>query len=300
LTRWGTTDGFPTATAPGPAIREDFPVKTENGEPLASVVVRARDEVRSLGRLLDILDAQTIAARLELIVVDSGSTDGTPDVVRGREGVRLIEIPARDFTFGGALNTGCAAASAPVGIALSAHAFPLDPGWAERVVRAFDDERVACVCGEDQAPDGSPLSRPVLQDLELGTRHPQWGYSNACGGFRMELWRRRPWRADMPGTEDREWARHWLERGMLVRVDPGLMVDHDHSHDGLRSVYERSRREWVGYGMYLELEPLSAPGLARRWWADRDGHASPARARLSPWRAAKLLGEWSGRRPHRP
>jgi rhamnosyltransferase len=264
-------------------------------EPLASVVIRTKDEGESIGRLLDILRGQTIAERLELIVVDSGSTDGTVAIARDR-GVEPIEIPASGFTFGGALNTGCEAAGAPVLIALSAHAFPRDERWAEHMVAAFDDERVACACGDDRAPDGSALREAVLQDAEHARSHAFWGYSNAAGGFRASLWRERPWRTDMPGTEDKEWAWHWLERGWLVRVDPALDVDHDHSHDPIRDTFVRSRREWVGYAMYLDLPPLPAGAALRRWWSDRDGHASAARARLSPWRAARLAGEWAGRR----
>jgi rhamnosyltransferase len=217
-------------------------------------------------------------------------------VIARERGVDPIEIPAASFTFGGSLNTGCEAATAPLILALSAHAFPTDERWAERMVAAFDDERVACACGDPFTPEGAPLSEPVLQDAELVRRHPFWGYSNAAGGFRNELWRRRPWRADMPGTEDKEWAWAWLQEGWLVRIDPELNVDHDHSHDPWRDVYVRSRREWIGYSMYLDLPPFPLRAAVRRWWSDRDGHASAARARLSPWRASKLAGEWAGRR----
>jgi rhamnosyltransferase len=264
-------------------------------EPLASVVIRTKDEALSIGRLLEILGRQTIGDRLETIVVDSGSTDSTVSIVR-EHGIAPIEIPAERFSFGRALNMGCDAATAPVIVALSAHAFPLDDGWAARMVAAFDDDRVACACGEKRGPDGTPLTDVVLLDFAAARRTPFWGYSNAAGGFRAELWRERPFREDMPGTEDGEWAWEWMKRGRLARIDPALGVDHDHSHDGLRSVFIRSRREWVGYTMYLDLERRSALEMARRWWGDRDGHDSRARARLSPWRAARLAGEWAGRR----
>jgi rhamnosyltransferase len=264
-------------------------------DPVATVLIRTKDEAQSIGRLLELLAGQTVADRLETIVVDSGSSDGTVAIVR-RAGVELIEMPAHEFTFGRSLNIGSAAASAPIVIALSAHAFPQDERWAERMVAAFDDERVACACGALGDPFGAPLVGPLKQDRQLAARAPFYGYSNAAGGYRTELWRRRAFREDMPGTEDKEWGWHWLNEGWLVVFDPALEVDHDHSHDPLPSVYERARREWVGFGMYLELPPYTLGALAREWWSELGGHATHRRARLSPWRCARLLGQYKGRR----
>lgn len=263
--------------------------------PLASVVVRTRDEARSIGRLIELLKGQTIADRLELLVVDSGSRDGTVAIARS-SGAEIIEVPASEFTFGRALNIGCARASAPLIIALSAHAFPRSERWAERMVSSFDDERVACASGAQCHPSGSPLSKPLLLDLELARRYPFFGYSNSSGGFRAELWRERPFREDMPGTEDKEWGWHWLHEGWRSLFDPALLVEHDHSHDALPLVFERARREWVGFGMYLELPPYGLRELAHEWWRELDGHRTSATARLSPWRLARLAGKYAGLR----
>jgi rhamnosyltransferase len=264
-------------------------------DPLATVVVRTKDEGASIGRLIDLLARQTIAARLETVVVDSGSSDDTVSIARAA-GVHVIEMPASEFTFGHSLNIGTAAASAPLAIALSAHAFPRDEGWAERMVATFDDPKVACACGAETGPAGEVLVGAFDQDLAAARSDPYVGYSNAAGGYRTELWRRRPFREDMPGTEDKEWAWHWLGEGWHVVLDPDLMVDHDHSHDPLPSVYERARREWVGYAMYLDLPPFPLRALAREWWTSLDGHRSHAHARLSPWRCARLAGKYAGLR----
>src|SRR5207249_4092205 len=88
-----------------PAVPERGGAAMSREPPLASVVIRTKDEAASIGRLLEILRSQTIADRLELIVVDSGSTDGTVDIAR-EHGVQPIEIPAESFTFGGSLNAG--------------------------------------------------------------------------------------------------------------------------------------------------------------------------------------------------
>ena len=145
-------------------------------------------------------------------MVDSGSRDGTVEIARAA-GAAVIEIPAESFTYGGSLNTGSAQARAPLIVALSAHAFPPDEHWLERLRRPFSDERVACACGYPKGPDGDPLTGRVVQDLDMARANPFWGYSNSSGAFRAELWRERPFREDMPGTEDKEWAWHWLQQG---------------------------------------------------------------------------------------
>lgn len=264
------------------------------GRPPVSVVVRARDEASAIGRTLDALAGQDVAS--EVIVVDSGSRDHTVEVAAERGAGVLHCEPAR-FSFGRALNQGAAAARAPVVVALSAHAVPPDPGWLGRVLAVMADPGVACCCGERRGPDGRPLAAALRQDAALLEAQPYWGYSNGAGAFRSELWRRRQFREDLPGSEDREWSRWALAGGMLCVVDPGLVVDHDHSRDPLPACFARYAREHRGFAMYLGgLEPYPARAAVTEWWRDSGHHRSRARARLDPRRMARLAGKWWGRR----
>jgi rhamnosyltransferase len=263
-----------------------------------SVVIRARDEAANLARCLDILAAQRGVGELQVILVDGGSRDRTP-MLAAEYGATVISISPQRFSFGGALNTGADAARHPVIVALSAHAFAPDDGWLARlVVWCADDETVACACGDRYGPNGSTLNQPVRQNAELARRKPDWGYGNAAGAFRADLWRRRPFRADLPGCEDKEWARHWLQQGYSCVVDPAVAVEHDHTHDSLRSIYRRARREAEGYAGFLDDPPGPATraALAQAWWGDTRWYRSRARARLSHRRAARLLGAYAGRR----
>lgn len=263
----------------------------------ASVIVRARDEAASIGRCLELLRGQRLdRPALELIVVDSGSRDATAEIAR-RHGAKVIALPASAFTFGGALNLGCANARGELLVAISAHAFAPDEGWLGRLVAAFDDGLVACASGDAYDPDGAPLSAPLHQDLALAARRPEWGYSNAAGAIRADLWRRRPFRADLPGGEDKEWAWHWLAQGFVCVVDPALTVEHDHTHDPIGAIYARARREWEGFASFLvDEQDYRLPDLAGEWWTDGRFYSSLARARLSHRRAARLLGAYAGRR----
>lgn len=257
-----------------------------------AVVIRARDEAAGIGRTLDLLAAQTLPH--DVVVVDSGSRDATVAIARAR-GARVLEISR--FTFGGALNTGTRATSAPIVVSLSAHAFPPDAEWLARVAAWFSDPSVACVFGDTRGPAGDPLGEPVRQDAAMLRAAPHWGYSNGAGAFRRSLWAQRPFREDMPGTEDREWSLWTMEAHASVCVlDPALAVEHDHTRDSLTQCFRRWHREAQGYAMFLELPPYGARDVAREWWSDQGWHRSRARARSDPRRMARLLGKYAGRR----
>ncbi len=265
---------------------------------LVSVIVRAKNEEDGIGRVLELLAAQRLdpGQELELIVVDSGSTDGTVEIAR-RHGARVVEIAPERFTFGNALNIGAAAARGELHIALSAHAFPRHDRFVADMVAHLRDPRVSCVSTGLRAPDGRLLDGPVRGDRETLERTPRWGYSNGEGAYRAELWRAYPWRWDMPGTEDKEWAHYWARRaGYEVVVDPSLHTDHSHPEEVVRGSYERFRREWVGLAMYLPVERMTVGELARRLWSEQGTWPSLWRARRSPKRAARLVGEFVGRR----
>ena len=164
------------------------------------------------------------------------------------------------------------------------------------MVHRVADEGVACAYGEVRGEDGTPLRAPVRQDAAMLERNPYWGYSNAAGGFRAGLWRERPFREDMPGTEDREWSRWALSRGMVCVLDPALAVEHDHSREPLRACFRALRARASRVRHVPRAPPYRARDALAEWWGDQGWHRSRARARLDPRRMARLAGKWWGRR----
>jgi rhamnosyltransferase len=264
--------------------------------PDISVIVRARDEERSIGRCLELVGRQrTDGLGVETIVVDTGSTDRTVAIATA-SGARIVRTDPARFSFGGALNLGAANARAPVLVALSADAFATDPDWLARLAGHLGDSQVACASGEWWSPQGRRLHALIRQDLSLAERYPRWGYSNGAGGFRADLWRRRPFREDLPGCEDQDWALHWLRAGYVCVIDPDLAVEHDHSHDRLADIYRRARREAHGFAMFLGADAYGPHELAHDWWSDRRFYDSRLRALFSHRRAVRLLGAYAGSR----
>ncbi|MCW2990036.1 MAG: glycosyl transferase family 2 [Solirubrobacterales bacterium] len=258
-----------------------------------SVVIRCKDEAASIGSVLELLAAQTVAA--QVIVVDSGSTDGTVEIVGGHA-AELIEIPAASFTYGGALNTGTERATEEVVVALSAHSFPPDDRWLERMLDAMAGTGVACASGHTHDAGGRALTVRFAQDAAHAAAHPRWGYSSHAGAFRRSLWRTYGFRPDMPASEDKEWAWHFQQQGHVAVFGPDLMVAHSHGSDPLGEQFRRARNDWVGLGMFRAVEPPRLRELATDWWAPGASYDSALRARLSHKRLARLLGGYAGRR----
>jgi GT2 family glycosyltransferase len=98
-----------------------------------AVVIPSWNSVGLLPRCLDSLAAQGVA--LELLVVDNGSSDGSPAYLEER-GVRHLRLP-RNVGFAPAVNLGVAEVSAPAVLVLNADTV-LEPGSLAVLVEALD------------------------------------------------------------------------------------------------------------------------------------------------------------------
>jgi glycosyltransferase involved in cell wall biosynthesis len=80
-------------------------------DPVVSIVVPAYNEAATIEEVLRRL--RSVPFRREVIVVDDGSTDGTPELAAAAEGVRLIRRP-RNAGKGAAVREGIAATSGEI------------------------------------------------------------------------------------------------------------------------------------------------------------------------------------------
>jgi rhamnosyltransferase len=213
---------------------------------LASVVIRAKNEARFIGEVLEAISRQQGADPFEVIVVDSGSADGTVDIVR-RYDVRLLEIPPESFTYGRALNIGIEAASGEFIASLSAHSTPANDGWLAGLIEPFKNSRVAGVVGR-QIPRsnatwlellGMRMSGVMSERREL--RHQSPRFSNANSGLRRSLWQRVRFDEDVAGAEDFAWARTMLALGHLIAYEPKAAVYHSHGEPPLKQLRRAMR-----------------------------------------------------------
>ncbi len=91
---------------------------------LASLVIRTYNEEKHLDELLTQVHRQKCTlVDLEVVIVDSGSTDKTLEIAN-RHGCRVTHIKKSDFTFGRSLNIGCEFAKGELLVFVSGHCIP--------------------------------------------------------------------------------------------------------------------------------------------------------------------------------
>ena len=156
--------------------------------PEVSAIVPARDAAATIGRTLAALQAQTLGAgRNEVIVVDDASGDDTAAIAE-RAGVRVVRLAAQRGP-AAARNAGVAAARAPVLAFTDADGEPA-PGWLEAGLDALRGADL--VTGRIAAPPGVPV-RAFDRTLRIDGPSPRFESANvfarrsvfdAVGGFR--------------------------------------------------------------------------------------------------------------------
>ncbi|HSB70229.1 MAG TPA: glycosyltransferase [Candidatus Methylomirabilis sp.] len=231
-----------------------------------SILIRTKNEARWLPVTVRAIHRQRVQPR-EIVVVDSGSTDGTLDTVTGLPGVRIHPIPPEAFTYGRALNLGFREAAGRYVACLSAHAVPASPDWLRFLLEPFKDAHVAGAYGRQLSHrDAYPaVAREYLEyygcESRLQTSPSDHCFSNANSAIRKEAWVEVPFDETVPYCEDQLWARTVLGAGHRVAYVPEAAVYHSHN-EPLAGVYRRARQEEMGW---RRLYPDRVVGFRFSW-----------------------------------
>jgi rhamnosyltransferase len=197
------------------------------------IVIRTLDEGAWIARCLDTLRAQRGGFELDILVVDSGSSDATVELARAH-GAEVFELPPSEFDYSRSLNVGVERVRGDVIVSLSAHAIPVGDEWLERLLAPFADPVVAGVWGRQIPWEKAPWKEVERLQLRFGTEsrvHPpapveELAFSNAASAFRRSVWSELPFVP--PAVEDLDWARRAVGAGWKVAYASDAVVHHSH------------------------------------------------------------------------
>ena len=243
-------------------MQNDGGVEALPGQPVVSVVIPTLDAGQGLAGLLEAVHAQQVPGGVELVVIDSGSRDGTPERARGA-GARVLSIPRRHFDHGRARNQAIAASSGEFVALTVQDAMPADVGWLGRLLAPLlgptevagsyglqvappsagllERTRSSLWCEAHGEPRLQSLSDPeALAALEPEERLEQIRFDNVTSCIRRKVWEAIPFPEGNFG-EDMGWARAVLLAGHKLACVPSARVWHSHE----RGWFYELRRSYV-------------------------------------------------------
>jgi len=243
--------------------------------PKCSIVIRAHNEEQHIGRLLIGIMQQTVK-QVEIVVVDSGSTDATV-AIASRYPVKIVNIRPEEFSFGRSLNLGIEQTTSEFVVIASAHVYPMYPDWLEQLLLPFSDPQVALVYGKQRGNEISKFSeRQHLANLYPEKSSPKQETpicNNANAAIRSNLWHLQPYDEEIPALEDIAWASWALNQGYCLAYTAEAEVIHVHDETP-RQVYNRYRREAMALKIiqpdeqfgFLDLIRLYLSNVASDMW----------------------------------
>ncbi len=212
-----------------------------------SIVIPVKNGMATLGDCLAGIRSQTLYEQCEIIMIDSGSTDGTAEFLASQSDVRLYKIPAESFNHGLTRNYGVSLAVGEYVLMTVQDATAVDSQWLEKMIRHFDAPKVVAVCGQQVVPHHAnknphewfrPVSAPgvrkvsflAAQDFDKLTPQEKktacsWDDVNAM--YRREALMSIPFREAF-FAEDAMWAQDALRAGWELVYDTNSRVYHYH------------------------------------------------------------------------
>jgi L-ascorbate metabolism protein UlaG (beta-lactamase superfamily)/glycosyltransferase involved in cell wall biosynthesis len=277
----------------------------------ASIVIRTLNEARYLESLLNrIALQQTNGINYEIIVVDSGSTDGTLDIA-ARHDCRILHIAREDFSFGRSLNMGCQAAVGETLVIVSGHCVPTDEHWLQKLCQPLLDDNAEYSYGRQYGGPDTHFSesRIFAKFYPSQSCIPQNGYfcNNANAALLRKIWEQHRFDEDLTGLEDMELAQRLVNAGGRIAYVSDATVFHYHDETGLQ-IRLRFEREAIALQKIMPQIQISlidtlryiASSVWKDWICARRARSPGVRInKLFMYRWNQYIGAWKGNHQHR-
>jgi len=203
---------------------------------MISIVIRTKNEADNLECCIKQLMKQTM--KNEIIIVDSHSTDNTPDIV---ERYNCILVQCDDpFSYGRALNMGLGRTSSRYVCILSSHCFPKGKQFLYNMWQNFKDKTVAGVYAR-QIPHRftNPVEYRNFLHIYGNERIIQCCsplFNNGASMIDKKVWRDIRFDETVVAQEDMLWAKQVIDNGYKIVYEPGSIVEHLHNENLLQTV----------------------------------------------------------------
>ena len=210
-----------------------------------TILLLTKNGKSELESALPAVFGQKSAPSFEVVAIDSGSDDGTLDLLRLFP-VRTEQILAKDFHHAGTRNFAAGLAQGKILVFLSQDAIPASQDWLKAMISNFADPAVGAVYGRQFPKPGSSLERQYALEAVYGEkkivkdptkRHGRgyrfYHFSDVNAAIRRSVWEKTQFPEDLKVFEDLGIAKRVLDSGWKIVYEPEAAVIHSHDHDTL-------------------------------------------------------------------
>lgn len=231
---------------------------SEVNYPKVSVVIPVRNEEHRISACLEGVLSQSVPV-LEIIVIDSGSTDNTKIIAGKYPKVNIIEIDAKDFNHGMTRNLGFKYSRGEYVLFTVGDARAVDNEWISHLLSGFISDDVAGVCGlqvvghdndsnpvewfkpQSKNPNIRCYQYECVSDFEKltpGEKKECCSWDDVSAMYRRSIMKKIPYQNVVYG-EDVYWAIDALHSGYKLVYTPFAKVYHFH-HENYNSMLKKT------------------------------------------------------------
>lgn len=278
---------------------------------LSSIVIRTFNEQKHLAELLEAIKGQAHPGiDKEVVLVDSGSTDGTLDIA-DKYNCHILHIDKHDFSFGRSLNRGCDVAQGENLVFISGHCIPQHRNWLETLLRPLIDGSCSYVYGRQIGNGASKFSEQRLfgKFYPETSRLPQEGFfcNNANAAVKKSVWSAFRFDEELTGLEDMELAKRLVGDGYSIGYAAEAPVFHIHE-ESWHMVRLRYEREAIALQKIMPEVQVNFPEALRYFVSSlffdvgaalRDGVLLSNFREIFMFRLMQYWGTYKGNHEHR-
>lgn len=223
--------------------------------PSVSILLLTFQGEKYLKETLPAIAAQNYNGRVEILAIDSGSTDQSVNLLHCY-GANVFVISQSEFGHGKTRNLAVKKASGEIVVFLSQDACPVGTCWLQKAVSVLENQDVgAAFARQLPRPNATPLERffhdtmygpksRLVSPLRRGkTNRPftreEIFFSNVCSMARRDVCLRFPFNESIVMSEDQFFARDLLCHGLGIAYAAQVKVLHSHSYD-LKTLFQRN------------------------------------------------------------
>ncbi|MCA9600460.1 MAG: glycosyltransferase family 2 protein [Myxococcales bacterium] len=212
---------------------------SEGRVPRVTVIMRSKNSDWVIAQALAGLFSQEFKD-FELLVIDSGSTDRTLEILR-QYPHRLIQIPPEEYFPGRVLNVAIENAKSEILVFQNSDGVPLVPTTLGRLVEPFENPEVAATLTRQlPRPDADTwVRRDYAVSFPDAHETPAWiTISLPMAAIRRSAWEKHRFYTEAWGSEDTEWGEWARQHNFRIAYVPDALIMHSHNYT-LEQLYGR-------------------------------------------------------------